>query len=46
MAAVVTFTVTPVNDAPVAVADRFATDEDTAVAGNVLANDTDVDNGS
>ena len=32
-----------VNTAPVANADSAATDEDTAVGGNVLANDTDVD---
>jgi len=34
---------TPVNDAPVANADTATTLEDTAVTGNVLANDTDVD---
>src|SRR6185312_12455969 len=33
----------PVNDAPVAAADSFSTNEDNAVTGNVLANDTDVD---
>lgn len=32
-----------VNDAPVAVDDAGVTDEDSAVTGNVLANDTDVD---
>jgi VCBS repeat-containing protein len=34
-----------VNDAPVAVVDANTTDEDHAVAGNVLTNDTDVDTG-
>ena len=45
-AAVVTITVTPVNDPPVAVNDTFSTTRNTplAVAGpGVLANDTDVD---
>jgi len=45
--AVVTITVTPVNDAPVAVEDAYTTDEDevltVALADGVLANDTDVD---
>src|SRR6185295_6489127 len=41
--ATVSINVTPVNDAPVAVADSFSTNEDNAVTGNVLANDTDVD---
>jgi VCBS repeat-containing protein len=45
--ATVTIAVNPVNDAPVAVADEYATDEDTEltvdIAGGVLANDTDVD---
>jgi large repetitive protein len=43
---VVTVTVTPVNDAPVAADDAAATDEDTPVelaAAALLANDTDVD---
>ncbi|HVK84168.1 MAG TPA: Ig-like domain-containing protein [Kofleriaceae bacterium] len=43
----VTVTVTPVNDAPVAVDDTANTDEDTAVvidAADLLANDTDVEN--
>ncbi|MCY3711918.1 MAG: tandem-95 repeat protein [Gemmatimonadetes bacterium] len=35
--------VVPVNDAPVAIADTAATDEDEAVTVDVLANDTDVD---
>ena len=35
--------VTGLNDAPVANDDTNATDENTAVSGNVLANDTDVD---
>jgi autotransporter-associated beta strand protein len=39
----VTVTVNPVNDAPVAVDDTAATDEDVAVVINVLTNDTDVD---
>src|SRR5439155_1724892 len=39
----VSLTVTPVNDAPVGVADSYTTAEDTSVSGNVLANDTDVD---
>jgi len=38
--ATVTITVTAVNDAPVAVNDAVTTAEDTAVSGNVLANDT------
>ncbi|MGA7614707.1 MAG: Ig-like domain-containing protein [Thermoanaerobaculia bacterium] len=41
-----TITLTPVNDAPVAVADAYATNEDTPLnvaAAGVLANDTDVD---
>jgi large repetitive protein len=42
-AATVTIDVTPVNDAPVAVAEEAATDEDTAVSTDVVANDTDVD---
>jgi len=39
----VVITVTPVNDAPVAVVDDASTDEDVALSGDVLANDTDVD---
>jgi VCBS repeat-containing protein len=43
----VTITVTPVNDAPVAVEDAFTVDEDATLtvdaAGGVLANDTDVE---
>src|SRR5205823_4847297 len=42
--ATVNLTVTEVNDAPVAVNDSATTNEDTAVSGNVLANDTDPDN--
>ncbi len=38
-----TITITPVNDAPVLTADTNATNEDAAVTGNVLSNDTDVD---
>jgi VCBS repeat-containing protein len=47
--ATVTITVTPVNDAPVAVADAYETDEDTPLtvgAPGVLGNDTDVDGNS
>src|SRR6185295_19751280 len=44
--ATVTITVTGVNDAPLAVNDAAATSEDTAVSGNVLTNDTDVDAGT
>ncbi|WP_255059507.1 Ig-like domain-containing protein [Mycolicibacterium arenosum] len=45
-AATVTITVTAVNDAPVAVGDSFTTNEDTQLAGGVLANDSDIDSGS
>ena len=38
-----TITIAGVNDAPVANDDTAATTEDSAVSGNVLANDTDVD---
>ena len=45
--AVVTITVTPVNDAPVAVADEYTVDEDAVLTvlavDGVLANDSDVD---
>ena len=41
--ATVTITVTPVNDVPVAVDDTAATDEDTPVNIDVLANDSDVE---
>ncbi|WP_238314456.1 Ig-like domain-containing protein, partial [Methylobacterium crusticola] len=41
--AAVTGTVTPVNDAPVAIADAFTTAEDTPAALAVLANDRDAD---
>ena len=41
--ATVTVTVQEVNDAPVAVADSFSTDEDTPVLVSPAANDTDVD---
>ena len=40
-----TVTIVGANDAPTAVSDSAATDEDTAVSGNVLANDTDPDVG-
>jgi len=39
----VTVTVSPVNDAPRAIADSVSTNEDTALTFNVVANDTDVD---
>src|SRR5207248_2941799 len=42
--ATVSLTVNEVNDAPVAVNDSATTNEDTAVSGNVLTNDTDPDN--
>jgi VCBS repeat-containing protein len=41
--ATATITVNPVNDPPIAVDDVFVTDEDAAVGGSVLANDSDVD---
>ena len=41
--ATVTGTVNPINDAPVAVADSFTTNEDTPVTINVRANDSDID---
>ncbi len=41
--ATVTVTVNPVNDAPVAADDSAVTDEDTAVSGSVLGNDSDPD---
>jgi sorbitol-specific phosphotransferase system component IIBC len=41
--ATVSLTINPVNDAPVAVNDAAATDEDTAVTIDILANDFDVD---
>lgn len=43
--ATVEVTVTGVNDRPDAVGDSKSTDEDHAVAGNVLANDADIDIG-
>jgi VCBS repeat-containing protein len=42
----VTVTVTGANDAPVAVADAAATNEDAALSIAVLGNDTDIDNGA
>ena len=42
-AATLTVTVSGANDAPAANDDSVATDEDNAISGNVLANDTDVD---
>ena len=41
--ATVTITVNPVNDLPVAQNDAFTTNEDVAVGGNVLTNDSDVE---
>jgi VCBS repeat-containing protein len=41
--ATVALTVRPVNDAPIAKDDIFVTNEDTAVSGNVLANDSDAE---
>jgi|GEM_PF-265352 len=41
-----TFVGAAVNDAPVAVDDSFTTAEDTAVSGDVLTNDSDVDSAS
>ncbi|KIQ25679.1 hypothetical protein RT97_23645, partial [Variovorax paradoxus] len=38
-----TFNIAPVNDAPAANDDTGTTDEDTALTGNVLGNDSDVD---
>ena len=38
-----TFNVTPVNDAPVAVDDTFAIDEDDVLSGELLSNDSDLD---
>lgn len=43
--ATLTITVNGVNDGPLAVADAATTNEDSAVTINVLANDTDPDNG-
>ncbi|MDO0972854.1 Ig-like domain-containing protein [Mycolicibacterium frederiksbergense] len=39
----VSITVTPVNDAPVAVNDTFTANEDSVLTGSVLSNDTDID---
>ena len=41
--ATITLTILPQNDPPVALADSFTTAEDTAIAGSVLSNDTDLD---
>ncbi|MDH4326245.1 MAG: Ig-like domain-containing protein, partial [Betaproteobacteria bacterium] len=43
--ATVSLSIKPVNDAPVAGADGFSTNEDASIGGNVLANDTDVEDG-
>ncbi|RYY25477.1 MAG: tandem-95 repeat protein [Sphingomonadales bacterium] len=45
-AATVTVTVTGTNDGPIAVADIAATTENAAITVDVLANDTDVDDGA
>ncbi|WP_259372616.1 beta strand repeat-containing protein [Piscinibacter defluvii] len=42
----VTVAITGTNDGPVAVADTRSTNEDAAVSGNVLGNDSDVDAGT
>ncbi len=42
----VTVTINGSNDRPVGMADRITLDEDTTATGNVLSNDTDVDNAS
>lgn len=42
----VSVVVTPVNDAPVAAPDSFVTLEDNAVSGNLLLNDSDIENDS
>src|SRR5439155_6545925 len=41
--ATVTINVSGVNDPPIANDDSFTTDEDTALTGNALTNDTDAD---
>ncbi|WP_346321113.1 cadherin-like domain-containing protein, partial [Chitinophaga sp. YIM B06452] len=41
--AMVVFTITAVNDVPVAIADSVTTNESTPVSGNVLSNDTDLE---
>ncbi len=41
--ATVTLTVNPINDPPIAADDAVATDEDVAVSGSVLDNDTDAE---
>jgi len=41
--AVITVTVTPVNDPPLAVDDNFETKENQMVEGNILDNDSDID---
>jgi VCBS repeat-containing protein len=43
--ATVSISITPVNDAPIAVDDTATTPEDTAVVLNLVANDSDVDSG-
>ncbi|MGE5539244.1 MAG: beta strand repeat-containing protein [Gemmatimonas sp.] len=43
--ATATITVTGTDDAPVATADSFTTTEDSPISGNVLGNDSDIDDG-
>ena len=42
--ATLTITVSPINDAPIAINDVNATNEDTATSGSVASNDSDLDN--
>ena len=44
--ATLTITLTGTNDAPVAVADTNAGNEDTTITGSVATNDSDVDDGA
>jgi Ca2+-binding RTX toxin-like protein len=44
--ATVNITVDSVNDAPVAINDEITVDEDTSITFNIVANDTDADDGS
>ena len=40
----VTLSITPVNDAPIAVADNYSVNEDNSLSNNVLINDSDIEN--
>ncbi len=40
----VTISITAINDAPIAVTDNYTMDEDDTLNGNVISNDSDVDN--